>query len=405
MITPTADMPELLAPVRDEVGLTAALAAGADAVYVGLGRFNMRVNSPGVAADDLGRWVARTHDHGARLYVTVNALIYDNELDALEGLLDAVVAAQADAVIAWDPAVLRRARARRLRVHLSTQAGVANADAARFYVDQGVSRIVLARELSLEQVAHIKRQVPVEIETFVHGAMCVAVSGRCLISQFLTGRSGNRGDCVQPCRRAYTVTDVETGDPLRIDRATVLSPRDLCTLGILDRLVAAGIDACKIEGRSRAPEYARTVVAAYRVALNAIAAGTYGPDLAAELTERVRDVYNRDFSTGFYLGRPGIEAWSPTDGNQARRRKVYVGKVLNYYARPRVAYVDVVAEPLARGDTIQVHGPTTGVVEMAVRELRTDEHGPIDRLERGAATLPVTARVRRQDQVFKIVPA
>lgn len=395
-------MPELLAPVRDRVGLTATLQAGADAVYLGLDGLNMRQNSPGIVQTELPEVVRQAHDHGALAYVTLNTLVYDDDLEQLEILLDVAEHAAVDAIICWDPVVIQQCRARGLAIHISTQAGIANVAAARFYEQLGASRVVLARELNLEQIAHIKQNTNLEIETFVHGAMCVSVSGRCFLSQYLYGRSGNRGDCLQPCRRDFLLTDAETGDQLTVTPHALLSPKDLCTLGILDRLVAAGIDVFKIEGRSRAPEYGRAVVAAYRQALDAIAAGSYTPELADKLIADVQRVFNRGFSTGFYLGRPGAEAWSPSQGNQAQFRKSYVGDILNYYSKRQVGYASIVAQPLYVGDRIQIHGPTTGVEEFEIEELRGEDGDKIDYIERGRVTFPTPIVLRRSDKIYKI---
>ena len=257
-------MVELLAPVRDEVSLTAAMDAGADAVYFGLGQLNMRASSRGFEPAALPEVVARAHARKVRVYITVNTLIYENELADLDVLLAQIKAADADAVICWDPAVIHRCRSLGIPVHISTQASVANVEAVKFYESLGARCIVLARELTLEQIHAIRQQTSLKIEAFVHGAMCLSVSGRCFLSQYLAGRSANRGECHQPCRRRYRLTDIETGDEIDVGTDYLISPKDLCTLPILDQLIAAGIDIFKIEGRSRPPEYVKIVTAAYR---------------------------------------------------------------------------------------------------------------------------------------------
>jgi putative protease len=333
----------------------------------------MRVNSKGIDMAELPRIVAKAHEHDVRVYVTLNAIIYDSEIEMMQRLLQDIKDAGADAVICWDPSVITAARSIDIPIHISTQASVSNTRAAQVYTDLGAERIVLARELTLEQIKAIKEQTDAEIEVFAHGAMCVSVSGRCFMSQFLNGRSANRGDCLQPCRREYRIRDVETGDELDISNGFVMSPKDICTLPILDQLCDAGIDVLKIEGRNRSPEYIKTVVQAYRTALDAIADGSYGKELVEQLMDDVKRVYNRGFSTGFFLGRPGAESWTDQYGSKATQRKQYVGRILNYYPKAHVAYVQIESEPLAVGDTIQIHGPTTGIVDAQVEELRDGE--------------------------------
>jgi putative protease len=396
-------MVELLAPVRDHVSLTAAIDAGADAVYFGLGKMNMRASSRGFTCPELPDIVARTHEKNVRAYITVNTIIYENELEELRDLLLHIKSARADAVICWDPAVIRLCRSLEIPIHISTQASVANSDAVKFYEALGARCIVLARELSLDQIKEIRQKTSLKLEAFVHGAMCVSVSGRCYLSQFLANRSANRGQCHQPCRRQYRLTDIETGDELDVDSNYLISPKDLCTLPILDKLINAGIDIFKIEGRSRPPEYVKTVTAAYRQAINAIAAGTFSKELVDRLLADVTKVYNRGFSTGFLFGKPGPQDWADRGDNQAVRKKTYIGKILNYYAHPQIAYARI-SNPLAVGDLIQIEGPTTGLVEFNVSELRTDTEGSISQIKKGLATFPAKPyRLRPNDKIYKII--
>jgi U32 family peptidase len=396
-------MVELLAPVRNEVSFRAAIEAGAGAVYFGVGQLNMRINSKGIDLDKLPDITAQAHRRKVKVYVTVNAIVYDHEMTQLDELLSRIARAGADAVICWDLAVIERAKRLALPIHISTQASVSNSDAAAFYEKLGAVRIVPARELSLEQIKTIKDNTSLEIEVFVHGAMCVSVSGRCFMSQFLHGRSANRGDCLQPCRAEYQVINKENGTELQVGNGYILSPKDLCCLPIIDKLMDTGIDSFKIEGRSRPPEYIYCVVGAYRKAIDAVENGCFNQKLIEELQTEVSKVYNRGFSQGFLLGRPGGGDWTDRRGGQASARKIYVGQVLNYYKKTKIAYGSVIAESLAVGDTVQIHGPQTGIVEFQITNLMTDDDRTVQSIERGKATFPSEPLLRRNDQIFKVV--
>lgn len=396
-------MVELLAPVRDEVSFTAAMDAGADSVYFGLGTLNMRAASKGIEPHQLPAIVNRAHQRGVKVYITVNIIIYDNELSVLKSLLDKIADAKADAVICWDPAVIELCAEKGIPIHISTQANISNLSAVRFYEKLGARCVVLARELTLDQIKTIKSQTSLKIETFVHGAMCVSISGRCYLSQFLSCRSANRGECLQPCRRRYRITDLETAAELEVGSNYILSPKDLCALPILDKLIDAGIDVFKIEGRSRPPEYIKTTVSVYRRAIDAIEQGKFDEPLVEKLLAEVGRVYNRGFSRGFYLGRPGPQDWADRNDNHSQITKSYIGKVLNYYAKSKIAYIKV-CNPLAVGDTVQAHGPTTGVVEFQITQLKTDAGEFISQIDSGEVTFPVPAdaRLRSNDQIYKM---
>ncbi len=396
-------MVELLAPVRDQVSLTAAIDAGADSVYFGLGTLNMRAGSKGIDPDQLPQIVDQTHRRGVKVYITLNTLVYDNEMDLVESFLERIARAKVDAVICWDPAVIELCRQFDMTIHVSTQANISNLRAVQFYEKLGARCVVLARELTLEQIEAIKSQTTLKIEAFVHGAMCVSISGRCYLSQFLSCKSANRGECLQPCRRRYRLIDLETADELELGSNYVLSPKDLCTLPILDKLMNAGIDIFKIEGRSRPPEYIKTVVTAYRRAIDAVNENKFSQTMVEELMAEVSKVYNRGFSNGFYLGRPGPQDWADRSDNHAVQTKSYVGKVLNYYSKSKIAYIKV-CNPLAVGDTVQAHGPTTGVVEFKITQLKTDAGEFVSKIDRGEVTFPVSgdARLRANDQIYKI---
>jgi putative protease len=393
--------PELVAPAGNPAMLRAVLEAGADAVYFGVRGFNMRATARNFGAGELTEIVAACHSHGARAYLTVNTLIYEQEIPLLERLLEQARAAEVDAVIAWDMAVLQAAGEVGLEIHLSTQASLSNSRAASAYRALGVRRCVLARECSLQQLEEIRRRGILEIEAFAHGAMCVSVSGRCFLSEFLYGRSANRGDCLQPCRRAYDtyrIREREEGNELVLGNDYVLSPQDLCTLPFLDRL-APQVDALKIEGRGRSVEYGATVVRVYRQALEAIAAGTFSAAVVKAGLAELRRVYNRGFSSGFYLGRP-LDAFTRREGSQAEKRKTNLGRVENFFSRNMVAEILVTSGELSLGDEILVIGPTTGLLEARVESLEM-ENSPVKSAGKGQRVgVKLPGRVRRNDQVF-----
>lgn len=403
---------EIMAPVGSYESLAAAIQAGADAVYFGVGKLNMRAASAAnFSLDDLGRIVATARRAGVKSYLTVNTVVYEEELADMRAVIDCARAEGVDAVIASDMAAILYARQIGQQVHISTQCNISNSEAVRFYA-QWADTVVLARELSLEQVAEIHRRIvrepilgphgrPVAIEMFAHGALCMSISGKCYLSLYETGCSANRGACRQLCRRKYTVTDTETGAQLDIDGRYVLSPKDLCTVDFLDRMVAAGVRVLKIEGRARGAEYVKRVVECYDRALRALEAGEYTPQLAAELKERLRTVFNRGFWEGYYAGRPVVEH-SPAYGSSATRRKVYVGKVVNFYHRLSVAEVLVEAAPLARGEEIFFLGATTGVAEQRLEELHGPDGQPAQQVVQGElCAIRTPGVIRRGDKLYK----
>ncbi len=403
-------LPTLLAPVGSMASLQAALQAGADAVYFGVGPLNMRMqNATNFSPEELEEVVARAKEYQCHAYMTLNTIIYDDELAQAKALLARAKRIGVDAVIVADMAALTLCRDLQLEAHLSTQASVSNLEAVRFY-SQWVDRIVLARELTLEQIKAIihgikeqdlrgPRRRLVEIELFAHGAMCVAVSGRCAMSLYHYNRSANRGECIQPCRRSYRVIDEETGKELIIDNHHVMSPRDLNTLPFLDQLVASGPAALKIEGRTRSPEYVATVVAAYREALEAIARDQYTQALKDKLMAQVSQVYHRGFSDGFYLGY-NPDQWAGHYGSQATHRKQYCAKVLNYYPQAKVAHLLLEACDLALGDDCLVIGPTTGVLRFKLSSLRVNEREAAVAKKGEEATITVPAPLRLSDKLY-----
>ena len=403
---------EIMAPVGSYEALAAAIQAGADSVYFGIGRLNMRsASAANFTADDLARIVATAHAAGLKAYLTVNTVVYEEEIATVNEIIDRAKAEGVDAIIATDMAAILYARRVGVEVHISTQSNISNSEAVKFF-SQWADTVVLARELTLEQVARIRREIVgndirgprgelVEIEMFAHGALCMSISGKCYLSLYETGCSANRGACRQLCRRKYTLTDRETGAAVDIDGQYVLSPKDLCTIDFLDRMIDAGVRVLKIEGRARGAEYVKRVVECYDEALRAIEAGTYTPESAAALKERLRTVFNRGFWEGYYAGRPVAEH-SAHYGSAATRRKVYVGKVTNFFKKLSVAEVPVEAAPLRRGEEIFFMGPTTGVAEQQLDELHGPDGSPVDGVSQGElCAIRTPGLVRRGDQLYK----
>lgn len=387
--------------------LQAVLDAGCDAVYLGLHRLNMRqMATRNFTAETLPEAARRCRQQHVLCYLTLNSLLFENEAAACRELLQ-FAKPYVDAVIVADWAAIEICRDYAIPFHISTQMSCANSATARFLKKQGAQRIVLARECTLAEVAQIAQNADIPVEVFVHGAVCVAVSGRCLLSHEAYGFSANRGECRQPCRREFTIHEAREGQDadavFRVGAHTVLSARDLCSLPFVDRLMAAGVAAFKIEGRARNPEYGATVVSAYRRAVEAVLDGTFTEPLAAQLVEQCATVYHRPFGVGLYHGRPGTDQFADTDENQATTRKLHSGIVLNYYSKARAAQLRIQDQPIAIGDTIAIHGPTTGIVTFTVSELRRDET-LCDRAEKGSwVTVPCPAQVRPHDKVFLVV--
>ncbi len=401
-------LPELLAPAGDRASFHAALNAGANAIYLGVGPFNMRRALDGkLEINQLPNLVACAHARGVKVYATLNTIIFQPELARLKQTVEQLAKANVDAVIASDWAVILQAHRIGLPVHISTQLSASNAETVRFLATQGAERVVLARECTLEEIATITRETGVPIEIFAHGAQCVATSGRCFLSQITYGCSASRGQCLQPCRRRYRLQEIIEGKgpaaTFEVGAGYLLSAKDLCTLPVLPQIVATGIASLKIEGRARNPEYVANVVQAYRTALDAIAAGHYDDACRAHCMALVEAVYHRPFAQGLLLGRPGKNQFASTDENLATEQKQYLGIVRNYYARPQVADVLLHDGTLAPGDEIAFHGSTTGVLSCRVGKLRQDDQTPAS-ISRGQwATFQVPRRVRPGDKVYRIV--
>lgn len=406
---------EIMAPAGSYESLLAAIEAGADSVYFGVGALNMRAASAAnFTLDDLDQIVKIAHEAGVKAYLTVNTIIYDNEIEQMHAVVDRAAAAKVDAIIAADQSVILYARSRGVEIHLSTQLNISNSEALEFYA-QWADVAVLARELSLDQVASIHRAIDernicgpsgekIRIEMFAHGALCMAVSGKCYLSLHETGCSANRGACRQICRRSYTLTERETGAQLDTEGQWILSPKDLCTIDFLDKFINAGVRVLKIEGRARGGEYVKRVVECYDRALRMIEAGEYTAEAASTLREQLAEVFNRGFWGGYYLGKPAAEH-SERYGSSATRRKVFVGKVTNFFKRISVAEILVEASPLERGSTVFFLGEKTGVVEqhdvvpyVAEREADVAVQGVF-------CSVKTEREVRRGDKMYKFVEA
>lgn len=399
-----------MAPVGSYESLYAAINAGADAVYFGVEGLNMRARSSvNFTLDDL-RKIAETCDaHGVKSYLTVNTIIYDNELAKMRTVIDAVAESGISAIIASDIAAITYARSVGVEVHISTQCNITNIEAVRFYATYA-DVVVLARELNLDQVTAIHRAIidedirgphgkPVRIEMFCHGALCMAVSGKCYLSLHEMNSSANRGACTQICRRGYTVTDRETGDQLDIENKYIMSPKDLKTIHFLDRMADAGVSVFKIEGRARGPEYVHTAVECYSQALEALCDGTYGKEKVAEWDARLEKIFNRGFWDGYYLGQR-LGEWSGKYGSSATRVKRYAAKGVRYFSKLGVAEFYVEAGEVRVGDEIIITGPTTGAIIMTVEELRVDLK-PVEKAVKGESfSLRVGSKIRPSDRLY-----
>jgi len=402
-----------MAPVGSFESLAAAIHAGADSVYFGIENLNMRSRSASnFSTDDLRKIVATCNEHGMKSYLTVNTVIYNDDLPLMRQIVDTAKEVGVSAIIASDVAVMRYANSIGVEVHLSTQLNIANSDALRFYA-QFADVAVLARELNLEQVADIYRTIceepilgisnkPIRIEMFCHGALCMAVSGKCYLSLHEHNASANRGACMQVCRRAYTVKDRESDIELDIENQYIMSPKDLKTIHFLNKMIDAGVRVFKIEGRARGPEYVAIVVACYREAIESYLSGTFTDEKIAAWDERLSRVFNRGFWDGYYLGQR-LGEWSSNYGSQATLRKVYVGKCTNYFAKLGVAEFLVEAQPISVGDEYLVTGTTTGAYEDTVSEIRTDLQA-VETVEKGTIfSIKTKTPIRRNDKLYKLV--
>jgi len=405
---------ELMAPCGSFEALQAAIDNGADSVYFGVTQLNMRARSSiNFTIDDLYEIARRTKTAGVRSYLTLNTIIYDHDLSLIQTIMNAAKDAGITAVIGADQAVMSYAREIDLELHISTQVNVTNAQTVKFY-SFFADTIVLSRELSVSQVKKIvesieKEQIKgpsgrlVEIEIFGHGALCMAVSGKCYLSLHSYNSSANRGACKQNCRKKYTVVDQETGFEIEIDNEYMMSPKDLCTIGFLDQIVDAGVKVLKVEGRGRAADYVATTTKCYREAIDAIADGSFSQEKVQDWMERLKTVYNRGFWDGYYLGQK-LGEWSSANGSEATQKKVFVGTGRSYFNNIKVGEFSVDAYNVAVGDKVMVTGPTTGVQEFVVDELRIDDGQKVEKASKGAIiSMPVGFKVRPSDKLYKIV--
>ncbi len=406
---------EIMAPAGNFEALMAAIQGGANSVYFGVGHLNMRAKSTvNFTVNDLAEIVRVCKEHGVKSYLTVNTVLYDHDLEPMHRTIDEAAKAGISAVIASDQAAIFYAREKGVEVHLSTQLNISNTQSLKFY-SQWADVAVLARELTLEQVSVIYNNIEqqnivgpagekIKLEMFAHGALCMAVSGKCYMSLHEANSSANRGACLQICRRSYTVTDNETGDQLEIDNEYIMSPKDLCTIGFLNKMIDAGVRVLKLEGRARSPEYVKTVTQCYSEAVQAIEDGTYGEEKINGWMERLSTVFNRGFWNGYYLGQR-LGEWSHHYGSVATERKVYCGKITNYFTKIGVAEILVEATELHKGDKLLITGPTTGVVEYTVDDVRVDDQS-VDTVNKGIrCSIASETLLRRSDKVYRIIKA
>ncbi|GAB6976672.1 peptidase U32 family protein [Prevotella falsenii] len=404
---------EIMAPVGSRESLAAAIQAGAGSIYFGIGQLNMRSHSANhFTIEDLKEIAETCNERGIKTYLTVNTVIYGEDINAMREIIDAAKAANITAVIVSDVAVMVYCRQVGMEVHLSTQLNISNIEALKFYA-QFADVAVLARELNMEQVAEIYRQIEeqdirgprgelVRIEMFCHGAFCMAISGKCYMSLHDSNRSANRGQCTQICRRSYTVTDNETGNQLEIDNKYIMSPKDLKTIRFIDKMMKAGVRVFKIEGRARGPEYVYEVVTCYKEAIQSVLDGTYTEEQKDKWDERLSTVFNRGFWDGYYQGQR-LGEWTKNYGNKATEKKVLVGKVMKYFSKLGVAEIAVEASEIEKDQNMLITGPTTGILKFDASEIRYDLK-PVEKAEKGwRVSVPVPEKVRPNDKVYKLL--
>ncbi|MBW8358490.1 MAG: U32 family peptidase [Weeksellaceae bacterium] len=407
---------ELMSPAGDFTSLQAAIDNGADSVYFGVEQLNMRARaSLNFTLDDLPEIAKRCGEKGVRTYLTLNTIIYDHDLTIIKTLLDKAKAAGLTAVIAMDQAVISYARQIGFEVHISTQINITNIETVKFYA-LFADTMVMSRELSITQIKKICDQIVkeevkgpsgnlVEVEIFGHGALCMAVSGKCYLSLHSANSSANRGACKQNCRKKYTVTDQETGFEIELDNEYMMSPKDLCTIGFLDEIVDAGVKVLKVEGRGRAPEYVATVTKCYREAIDSIADGTFSSEKVEGWMKQLETVYNRGFWSGYYLGQE-LGEWSANSGSSATQKKVYVGKGRHFYPKSNIAEFLIEAYDITVGDTVLIQGPTTGSQEMVLEAMQVDAKPTAEKASKSdVITFKTDFRVRPSDKLYKIVQA
>ncbi|PCJ81091.1 MAG: collagenase-like protease [Bacteroidetes bacterium] len=406
---------EVMAPAGSWEALRAAIQGGADSVYFGIEQLNMRARaSSNFTLEDLREIAETCNEVGVRTYITLNTIIYDHDLTLMKSIVDTAKESGITAIIASDQAVIGYAASKKMEVHISTQCNVTNLETVRFF-SHFADVIVLSRELSLIQVKEITRTIEkesicgpsgelVQIEIFAHGALCVAVSGKCYMSLHTNNSSANRGACVQNCRKTYTITDTETGEQLAIDNEFIMSPKDLCTIGFIDQVIDSGVTVLKLEGRGRAPEYVKTVTECYRKAADAYLAGEYTKELVVELMTQLETVYNRGFWDGYYLGQR-LGEWAGVHGSKATKKKIFLGKAIKYYPKIQIAEFQIDAQALKSGDNILITGKTTGVLEFEMGTMRIDDESRDEAKKGDRMTFPLETTIRPGDKIYKMIDA
>ncbi len=404
---------EVMSPVGSYESMMAAIQGGADSVYFGVGKLNMRSkSSQNFTIEDLREISRICSEHNIKTYLTLNTVIYNNEIEEMKIIVDTAKESGISAIIASDQAVIQYCLKVEMEIHMSTQTNISNIEAVKYY-SQFADVMVTARELSLEQVAQITNEIEnqnitgpsgnlIQIEIFSHGALCMAISGKCYLSLDNMNYSANRGACLQLCRRPYKVTDKDGGVELEVDNEYIMSPKDLKTIGFLDKILQAGVKVLKIEGRGRSPEYVKTVTECYKEAVKAIQEGSYTPEKIDEWNTRLDSVYNRGFWDGYYLGRKMGE-WSEKYGSHATKKKIYVGKVTNYFSKLKVAEIKIETNDLIPGDDIYIIGPTTGVYKGKASEIRVDLKNVDKAIKGDLCSIPADTFLRRSDKLYKII--
>lgn len=411
----TAKDIEIMAPVGSYESLMGAIQGGANSVYFGIGKLNMRSrSSKNFTLDDLVKISGICRDNTIRSYITLNTIVYDSEIEEMKEIVNAAKANNISAIIASDQSVIQYARSVGVEVHMSTQTNITNIEAVKFWANFA-DVMVTARELTIQQVAEITAQIEkdqvkgpsgnlVQIEVFAHGALCMAVSGKCYISLDTMNSSANRGACLQACRRGYKVTDIDSEIEMEIDNEYIMSPKDLKTLDFIDKILKAGVRVLKIEGRGRSADYVKTVSSVYRQAVDAYFAGEFTQENINLWNEKLSTVYNRGFWDGYYMGKK-LGEWTQEYGSVATKRKEYIGKVTNYFTKIGVAEIKIETKELKVGDEIQINGPTTGVYEAIISEIRVDEKSVEKTVKGELCSMPTSELVRRMDKVFRVFDA
>ena len=406
-------MIEIMSPVGSFESLASAIQAGAGSVYFGLGKLNMRAGSTvNFTEDDLESIVSLCQEHGVKTYLAVNTIMYDTDIAEMHRIIDLAKQKHITAIIASDTAVLEYALKQGVEIHASTQLNISNIEAVKFF-SKYCDVMVLARELTLDKVTYIHQQIIeqnirgpkgelVRIEMFVHGALCMAVSGKCYLSLHELGRSANRGACLQVCRRAYTVKDRESDIELDVENEYIMSPKDLCTIGFIDKILAAGVEVLKIEGRARPPEYVKLVTEVYHEAVKAVEEGSFAAEKAEKWKDRLSEVFNRGFWDGYYLGQR-LGEWNNMHGSKAKYHKEFVGTVNNFFSRLSVAEIYINSGKISVGERVLIIGPTTGTIDMTISEIRFDDRKSDTAVKGDVISIPVPEKVRRSDKLYVLV--